>query len=99
MTIVIAALSTRLWLENPNTKTTDRDVPVGAVQSVLFFGNFGVQTQVDTRDEAGSDRNFVVNRIIDFRKDQAVVLHVRMFRAELGSVDRSTCEELLGSPQ
>lgn len=99
VTLVVVILGAPFWLATPSAQISDQYVPVGAVQSIRFFENFGVQTQIDTRDEMGSERNFVVNRVSDLKKGQTVVLHVRMFQTELCSADRSTCEELLGSPK
>lgn len=77
----------------------DRYVPVGMVHSIRFFGNLGVQTQVDTRNAHGSERSFVVDCISRLSKGQEVALHVGRWGSELCNVDHSECEDLMGAPQ
>lgn len=85
-------------LANPSD-SPERYVPVGTVQSIRFFGSLGVQTQVDTRDAEGSERSFVVDRVSHLHKGQAVLLHAGRWGSELCNVERTICEDLIGSPQ
>lgn len=97
--IVVFFLGWLIWLVNPIVPTTDRSVTLGQVQGVRFFGTFGVDTQVDIRDDRGHERSLLVVGVSQLHKGQDVVLHVRTFGSELCSADGVICETLRGHPQ
>lgn len=99
ITIVAVFLECLVWLANPYVPAADRSVVLGEVQGVRFFGTFGVDTQVDVRDDQGHERSLLIVGVSQLHKGQDVVLHVHTFGSELCSADLAICESLRGHPQ
>lgn len=97
--IVIAFLGWLIYLAFPYIPIESHYVALGQVQGLRYFGAFGVNTQVDVRDDQGLERSLVVDGVSHLQKGQEVVLHIRGVRSDLCTPNGTICETLKGRPQ
>jgi hypothetical protein len=81
-----------LWtLDHWNDPTTP--VPVGTVQRVLFIGNLGIDSQIDTEVQS-----FMVHGVTQFKRGTRLAQHKTLGGLLLCDVDTPHCEDRMGVP-